>query len=65
MFGASADDAGAEMACQQFQSQGVQGGTNGRYLVENFDTVPLFIDHASNTGNLSGHAIDASCDFLT
>ena len=48
MFRPLSDDTGAKMARQKFQSQGVQGRSNGRYLVENIDAVPFFVDHAPN-----------------
>jgi len=50
------------MTAQQFNSQGVKRGSNGGNLIQDIDAIAILVDHALNTGDLTGDAIRPAPD---
>jgi hypothetical protein len=57
-------DAGLKMAAEQFNSQGIERGSNSGNLIQDIDAIPVLIDHALDTGDLTGYAICPAPDTL-
>jgi hypothetical protein len=52
------------MAAEQFNSQGIERGSNRGNLVQDIDAIPVLLDHALDTGDLTGYAICPAPDTL-
>ena len=50
------------MAAEQFNSQGIERGSNGGNLIQDIDAIPFLLDHALDTGDLTGDAIGPAPD---
>jgi hypothetical protein len=53
------NDTRFQMMTEQLDAERIEGGTNGRNLVQNIDAVAVIVDHSLDSGNLSPNTADA------
>ena len=64
MFAAMTNHAGFEVTGQKLHAEGIERRTCGSDLVEDFDTITVFVDHLSDSVDLAVDSVNAGADFF-
>ena len=62
--GAMTQNTAFDVIGQQFHAERIKGVAHGGDLVEDVDTITVFVDHATDPPDLAGNPVDAGFDFL-
>jgi hypothetical protein len=58
-------DAGFQVAGEQFHAQRVEGAAGGGDLVEDIEAITVFVDHLADAADLAANAVDAGAYFFS